>query len=322
MSDKPLISVVVPAYNHETYIADTIQSIWQQHALDLELIVIDDGSKDKTYTIAQQLAGQAPLPMTVVRQENQGLTRTLNRALHMAAGAFVAVIASDDLFAPDRFTAQLALFQANDEMAVVFGNGRNFRDGQMLERIHDKTVVQLLHQEPTTVLHYLYTHVPVLYAQTCLYRTDFLRQIGGWDETMLLDDWVLNIRVFRSLSRKAQYGYVDEEVVYRRLHDTNISNDFSVHKQRIWQVMETYVPAEYQRTLRSDVYWQFALMATQTPKQRRQMLEYVVRSQALAPNLSRLSFITQKAAVKAWHKMAQVRKQALDLCQKNGSRSE
>ncbi|MDP9227315.1 MAG: glycosyltransferase family 2 protein, partial [Actinomycetota bacterium] len=97
MTNPPLVSVVIPAYNHARYIASTLDSVVREGYPNLEILVLDDGSTDQTFAAATAWAERNQrIPIQVTQQENAGLTKTLNRLLEAANGDFVAYLASDD----------------------------------------------------------------------------------------------------------------------------------------------------------------------------------------------------------------------------------
>ncbi len=95
----PLVSVVIPAYNHERFIGAAVESVLQQTCADLELIVIDDGSRDRTGEVVQ---GYTDARLSYYYQENQDAFNTINRGLGLARGEYVAILNSDDIFALNR----------------------------------------------------------------------------------------------------------------------------------------------------------------------------------------------------------------------------
>lgn len=95
------VSVVVPLYNHSSYIVDALQSVVDQGNIVKEAIVIDDGSKDDSLRIARQFAIDSPW-IRIASQNNSGAAVTLNRGVQMASAEFVAILNSDDVWAPGR----------------------------------------------------------------------------------------------------------------------------------------------------------------------------------------------------------------------------
>ena len=97
---KPLISVVIPAYNHERFIGPAIESVLNQTTDDLELIIVNDGSTDATEEVI--LSYEDPR-ISYTWQENQDAFNTINRGMSMAQGQFISILNSDDVYTTDRF---------------------------------------------------------------------------------------------------------------------------------------------------------------------------------------------------------------------------
>jgi succinoglycan biosynthesis protein ExoO len=97
---NPKVSVIIPAYNTEAYIAKSIKSALEQTLNDIEVIIVDDGSSDQTVEVAKSFTDQRL--KIIVNQENLGASVARNRALKAAAGEWVAVLDSDDWYAPER----------------------------------------------------------------------------------------------------------------------------------------------------------------------------------------------------------------------------
>lgn len=101
---RPLVSVIVPMYNHENYVERALESIVEQNYRPIEIIAIDDGSKDKTGEIAHRFL-RVHMPSAIVLQrDNRGAAQTINQALGLARGDYVNVLNSDDFFSPHRLS--------------------------------------------------------------------------------------------------------------------------------------------------------------------------------------------------------------------------
>ncbi|MEH2239071.1 glycosyltransferase family 2 protein [Nostoc sp.] len=97
---NPKVSVIIPAYNTEAYIAKAIESALEQTLTDIEVIIVDDGSSDKTVEVAKSFTDQRL--KVIVNQQNLGVSAARNRALRAAQGEWIAVLDSDDWYAPER----------------------------------------------------------------------------------------------------------------------------------------------------------------------------------------------------------------------------
>ena len=103
----PLVSILIPAYNAERWIADTIRSALAQTWPRKEIIIVDDGSRDRTLSIARQFASK---DVYVVTQENQGGSIARNRAFQLCQGEFIQWLDADDLLASDKITRQMKVW--------------------------------------------------------------------------------------------------------------------------------------------------------------------------------------------------------------------
>lgn len=106
---KPLVSILIPAYNAESFIGDTLRSALAQTWLNTEIIVVDDGSQDGTLTVARSFASSR---LRVISQPNQGAAAARNHALSICQGEFIQWLDADDLLAPDKVERQMDVFEA------------------------------------------------------------------------------------------------------------------------------------------------------------------------------------------------------------------
>jgi glycosyltransferase involved in cell wall biosynthesis len=113
----PQISVVIPAYNAERTIVETIQSVQQQTFQDFELIVINDGSKDRTLEVLQTIKDER---LKIFSYENGGLPTARNRGISQATGEFIAFLDADDLWTEDKLELQLAVLKQHPEAGVAY----------------------------------------------------------------------------------------------------------------------------------------------------------------------------------------------------------
>jgi glycosyltransferase involved in cell wall biosynthesis len=115
--EYPLVSVVVPAYNASAYIEDAIRSVLEQDYPALEVIVVDDGSRDGTPDLARRFGAN----VRVVEQENGGPAVARNRAVKLARGDLLAFIDADDLWLPGKLKAQVDYLREHPETGLVHG---------------------------------------------------------------------------------------------------------------------------------------------------------------------------------------------------------
>jgi GT2 family glycosyltransferase len=109
---RPLVSVVIPAFNAARWIRDAIESVVSQEWRDLEVIVVDDGSTDSTPEIVRSVGNN----LILLRQHNRGVSLARNLGTEMASGRFVAYLDADDTWRSDKLTRQLAALRAEDDV--------------------------------------------------------------------------------------------------------------------------------------------------------------------------------------------------------------
>lgn len=139
--DSPLISVILPAYNAESYIAEAIQSILRQSCPDFELLVINDGSTDGTLDIICRIAAADRRINVIDNERNLGLIASLNRGIALASGEFVARQDADDISHMDRFRRQIDYMRVNLDVGLL---------GTAMELIDSTGTPWQLYRQPET----------------------------------------------------------------------------------------------------------------------------------------------------------------------------
>jgi glycosyltransferase involved in cell wall biosynthesis len=116
------VSVMIGVYNGARYLAEAIESVLTQTHEPWELIVVDDGSEDESGSIAESYAPRG----RCIRQARGGIAASRNRAVSEATGSYFAFLDADDRFTPDKLERQLAVFDADPELDVVYGHVTEF----------------------------------------------------------------------------------------------------------------------------------------------------------------------------------------------------
>src|SRR5438552_12941311 len=117
---KPLVSILIPAYNAERWIAETMRSALRQTWPNKEILVVDDGSTDQTLRIARQFPSKA---ISVVSQKNQGAAAARNKAFDLCQGDYVQWLDADDLLSPDKIAKQMEAAEQSQSKRTLFSCG-------------------------------------------------------------------------------------------------------------------------------------------------------------------------------------------------------
>jgi glycosyltransferase involved in cell wall biosynthesis len=204
MYNAPLVSVIVPAYNAESTILETIASVQQQTFTDFELIVIDDGSSDRTLELLHSVTDTRLL---IFSYENGGVCVARNRGISHATGEFIAFLDADDLWTPDKLEAQLAALQQHPEAGVAYSWTCNM--GEKGELLHPVTPVYDGNVHANLLVWNFLSN-----GSNPLIRSQAIKSIGDFDSTFpYCADWDYWLR----LAAHWHFVAVSEiQVFYRR----------------------------------------------------------------------------------------------------------
>ena len=174
----PAVSVITPAYNAAPYLADSARSALGQTFRDLELIIVNDGSTDRTLAVAHQIKSMAPSRVRVLSTGNGGPSAARNAGLAAATGDYFALLDADDVWEPPFLTRQMAVFADIPTVDLVTGNGWNLgghRHGQPVRPCPDP--------RPAVTLASIITDERAVFVMT-VFRRRVFETIGGFDESL------------------------------------------------------------------------------------------------------------------------------------------
>lgn len=261
----PLVSVVVPCYNHASYIKDCIKSIIDQDYKAIELIVIDDGSTDDS--VSKILEMVAICEERFVRFEfrsraNVGLSNTLNEAIGWCSGEFYSAIASDDLMLPIKTTRQVQYLLSNAECIAVFSGVQIIgADGQSVRSVFG------------TQKNYIFKDIFLgrcsLPAPTLMLRLSKLKEAGGYPSDLHIEDWYMWLK----LTHLGGYVHSMAQVTaaYRR-HDTNSSSQLEKMEEARVQIVNYYTSSPLYNWAMANAFVQSAVDAQLIDRKRSLLL--------------------------------------------------
>src|SRR6185295_17668581 len=247
MADRAPISVIIPAYNGEGFIAETIQSVRAQTLPVSEIIVVDDASSDDTGKVA------AALGVTVIRQQNTGVSGARNAGIRVAKKPWVCMIDQDDLWDLEKIELQWAALQLHPEAGVASCNMTWFEDPRIkgttivtdtdssdrfawkqtdevnLNQGHDSAVSYFPEVEYEHLLNRMWDKPSSL-----MVRRNLLLSIGGFDERFRQNE---DLNCFLRLVAHCPFVIVERTVVRRRIHERNAS-DYSEAALSFLQIVE------------------------------------------------------------------------------------
>lgn len=246
----PKISVVIPAYNAELTIKETIQSVQQQTFSDFELIVINDGSTDRTLEILQSIKEPR---LRIFSYENGGLPVARNRGISNATGEFIAFLDADDLWTPDKLELQLAALQQHPEAGVAYSwtyyideQGKSLFPGIRIfyeGNVHADLLLRNF----------------LLNGSNPLIRKQAIESVGKFDPTLKSgEDWDFYLR----LAASWLFVVVPSYQIFYRQSSSSMSSKVNVMKEANLMVIERAFKAappelQYLRNKSFSIFYQY-----------------------------------------------------------------
>jgi glycosyltransferase involved in cell wall biosynthesis len=219
---NPLVSVVVPSYNHARFIDACLDSVYGQAWARIELIVIDDGSTDDSAARIREKLKSCPFPHQFIARENRGAHHTINEAIALATGDYINILNSDDRFLPQRIekmVAQIAAIGADWGFADVEvvndeGNIAEPIEGSLAGKL--KMIAASAHNAPT-IGFALLRHNVAISTGNFFIRTAFFRYMGGFSNLRYVHDQEFALRA----TLLSEPIYVAEKLYEYRVHGNN-----------------------------------------------------------------------------------------------------
>ncbi|MCK4785888.1 MAG: glycosyltransferase, partial [Desulfobacteraceae bacterium] len=225
--DAPVISVIMPVYNGEKYLCESIDSVLKQTYTNFEFIIINDGSVDSTREII--LSYNDPRICLIDNKKNMGLTKSLNRGLQIARGKYIARMDADDISAPDRLRKELDFLQAHQDYAAVGTFLKVLNEyskviGTIEKPVEDAEIRRFLKRDNCIA------HGSAMIRKMCLLN------VGLYDESIeRAQDYELWLRV----SEKYKIANIPEYLYMWRNHRRNISAEHSNEQKHFVEMVKT-----------------------------------------------------------------------------------
>jgi glycosyltransferase involved in cell wall biosynthesis len=219
-----LVSVIIPAFNAEKYISETIDSVLNQSFRSFEIIVVDDGSTDRTADIVRQFGNH----VKYIRQENSGPSKARNTGIRHASGEYIAFLDADDLWTERKLELQVGFLESHSDVGMVFADMMVFNEERLLKESSLRTKGN--HFYETLVAERDGFHDPFLRliktnfipTGSVVLRKSCLEKVGLFDETLSSAE---DRDMWMRISILCKIGFVPQVLMRRRVHNQNISKD-------------------------------------------------------------------------------------------------
>jgi len=200
---KPSISVIIPVYNTEKYLAQAIKSVLEQTVQPDEIIVVDDGSTDNSVEVARQFLPK----VKIITQQNAGAGAARNTGIKQASGEYLAFLDADDLWIENKLEQQLSYLKNYPETNMVLGTVRQFISPELPDEHKSKLNPEL-------------EKMPGFLAGTLLIQTETFFKVGFFDEKLELGEFIDWFSRAKDLGLTFQV--LNETFLKRRIHTSNM----------------------------------------------------------------------------------------------------
>lgn len=217
-SSFPLLSVIIPCYNYGHFLPDTLRSIYEQNlSIPLEIIVVDDGSKDDTAEIIKPFLASN---VKYIYQQNAGLSAARNTGIMASKGKFIQFLDADDMLGANALSARLKLLQNNPDISIAVCRSKIFRganNGRPQVRLFEGWPIYKRHLD----VHFCNFNIAPPHA--FLLRREVIDKIGLFDTNLAAcedyDFWL------RALFSGIRFMFCKHGIVYYRRHKESMSHD-------------------------------------------------------------------------------------------------
>jgi glycosyltransferase involved in cell wall biosynthesis len=219
---NPLVSVIIPCYNHGKYLSSAIKSILCQSYTHYEIIIVDDGSTDDTQTVARKFPG-----IHYLYQSNAGLSAARNAGIKISKGEYLIFLDADDWLCDDAILQNVNILMKNHQMAFISGAHRKVnKNGIVLEDVNRP--VEKDHYQHLLQGNYIGMHATVMY-QRWVFDT------FEYDTTLnACEDYDLYLKISKQYPVLHHHHYIAEYLI----HDTNMSGDIPLMLRTVLMVLK------------------------------------------------------------------------------------
>jgi glycosyltransferase involved in cell wall biosynthesis len=278
---SPKISVILPVYNGEKYLAEAINSILSQTYRDFELIIVNDCSSDGTSEILSTYIDERI--RIINNSSNLKLSRSLNKGIETAQGQFIARMDADDVSLPERFEKQVAFLEGHPEIGVV---------GCWVRRIDEKgNITGKIFREtrPEAIKWELFFGTPVPHP-TVMIRAAVIKRAGGFSNDISA---AVDYECWTRLVKTTKFANLAEFLLLYRMHTENMSSKYHFDQIRTVRRLQELSMAEYIGVEKAQELVELIHLDTRTSSQAVQAARLIYFLYQQYKNIDKLSLESQ-----------------------------
>jgi glycosyltransferase involved in cell wall biosynthesis len=238
----PLVSVLVPLYNHARYVRRCLDSVLEDGYPRIEIIIIDDGSKDDSAALARRwFEEQNPARIEsfeLISRPNKGVTRTVNELIGKARGEYLVLLASDDFLLPEGITTRLGYLRSHPDKLAVFSDCIVADDSGA--KTHESGIANLYKGHVENLMNDNLLPVELIF-NWCVPGPGFMahqtlfERVGLYDESLAVEDWDMYLRILA----QGLLGFIPRPSAAYRWHGSNSVSNKAVTLKQYDSLMRT-----------------------------------------------------------------------------------
>ncbi len=223
----PRLSVCLPTYNGEAYVAEAVRSVLEQSYTDFELVAVDDGSSDRTLEMLEAFSD--PRLRIYQNPQRQGIPANWNVAVGLARGEYICVFHQDDVMLADNLVRKMALFDTDPGLSLVHSRAEAVVEPGAPERVaewREKAETDFV-EEGEAYFRKLLLHGVCICAPTVVVRREQLAALGGFNETL---GYTCDYEMWMKLCVEGRVGFIHDTLVRYRWHAANASHNYQYER--------------------------------------------------------------------------------------------
>lgn len=286
MTTNPLVSVIIPLYNGELFIKETIQSVLEQTHQNIEIIIIDDCSIDHSAQIVQNILDNR---IKYVRNDvNLGLNKNLKKGIDLATGDYISLLGHDDLYVVNKLEKQISHIQQSNLDGVYANSYILNKDGSTTENNCPEFYKKVLNNDKSLMEDIYIPDYKVILpmSQSALFKAFVLKDTNYIREKVRLDDWPILVKTFE----KYNIGFMNDPMFYWRQHDNNMHKNFWYSLTISVEALSEVIPVEMRlKCLGNNL--SFAINSFLNHNELKTGLKFLLASFCLNPTFSKFKQI-------------------------------
>jgi glycosyltransferase involved in cell wall biosynthesis len=226
---QPLVSVICLCYNHAAFVKEAVKSVMDQSYQNVELILVDDASRDNSVAAIEELQREYPSIKTILLRNNVGNCKAFNQGLAASSGEYVIDLAADDILLPHRVAQGVEFFKGlSARVGVIFSDAEMINESGEHLYFHSARFQHTDIPQGDIYLNLIETYF--ICSPTMMFRRSVVDELNGYDESLAYEDFDFWIRS----SRLYLYAYSPDVTVKKRMLKTSMSinQQRSIQQQR------------------------------------------------------------------------------------------